>query len=86
VVQKLTLEPDRLGPQDIEAARAAGVSDRALVDALHICGLFNMIVRLADALEFRVPDPDVLDKQAGGLLKRGYRLPGLGIEPAPSAP
>lgn len=85
LLQKLTLEPDAVGPDDLEAARAAGASDRSLVDALHVCGLFNMIVRLADSLEFRVPDPDVMTKQAGGLLKRGYRLPGLGIQPEPSA-
>ena len=30
--------------------RAAGVSEKALVDAIHIAALFNMIVRLADSL------------------------------------
>ena len=55
------------------------------MDALHVCGLFNMIVRLADSLAFHVPAPEVFAKQGRGLLKRGYKLPGLGLEPTPSA-
>jgi len=66
--------------QDVETARAAGASQAALIDAVHVCGLFNMIVRLADALAFHVPPPEVMAKSANGLLKRGYRLPGLELE------
>ena len=70
----------------MEAARAAGASDDALVDAIHICGLFNMIVRLADSLAFHVPDSNAMAKNAPGMFKRGYKLPGLGIQSEPSAP
>ncbi len=72
--------------QDVEAAQAAGASDDALVDAIHICGLFNMIVRLADSLAFHVPGPDAMAKNAPGMFKRGYKLPGLVAQSAPSAP
>lgn len=64
------------------AARAAGASQQALVDAVHVCGLFNMIVRLADSLEFHVPSPEIMAKQAPGMFKRGYKLPGLETQPA----
>ena len=70
-------------PADVAAARAAGASDEALTDALHVCALFNVIVRIADSLAFHVPAPETAAKQGRGLLKRGYKLPGLGIEPAP---
>jgi alkylhydroperoxidase family enzyme len=86
LVQKLTLDPDGVTEQDVEAARAAGAGDDALADAITICGLFNMIVRLADSLAFHVPGPEVMAKHAPGMFKRGYRLPGLELQPAPSAP
>ena len=33
--------------------RAAGVSDEAMVDAIHVAALFNMIVRMADGWRIR---------------------------------
>ena len=55
-LEKLTLRPEELGPADADAVRAAGVSDEAMVDAIHVAALFNMIVRLADSLGWDVPD------------------------------
>ncbi len=48
-LEKMTLRPDELGPADAEAVRAAGVSDAALENAVHVCAAFNMIARLGDA-------------------------------------
>ena len=48
-LEKLTLRPEELGPTDADAVRATGVSDEAMVDAIHVAALFNMIVRLADS-------------------------------------
>jgi alkylhydroperoxidase family enzyme len=45
-LEKLTLRPDELEQADADAVRAAGVSDQALRDAITVCALFNMIVRL----------------------------------------
>jgi alkylhydroperoxidase family enzyme len=70
----MTLRPEELGPADADAVRAAGVSDEALVDAVHICALFNMIVRLADSLGWDVPPPETLAARAEGMLGRGYAL------------
>jgi alkylhydroperoxidase family enzyme len=73
-LEKLTLYPDELAAADTEALLAAGVSREALVDAIHIGALFNMIVRIADSLGFEVPPPDALRARAGWRLNNGYRL------------
>ena len=54
-VEKLTLRPTELSAEDAAAVRAAGVSPEALVDAIHVAALFNMIARLADSLGWDVP-------------------------------
>ena len=70
---KLTLEPDGVGPADAAAVRAAGVSEDALVDAISVCALFNMIDRIADALAFHVPPREDAVRAAPGFFARGYR-------------
>jgi len=70
----MTLRPDELGLEDADAARAAGVSDGALVDAIHVCAYFNMIVRLADSLGWDVPPPEQLAARAKPMLEGGYAL------------
>ena len=54
--------------------RAAGVSDDALVDAIHVGALFNMIVRLADSLGWDVPEFEQFHARADSMLAGGYRL------------
>ncbi len=54
-LEKLTLSPHEVGPQEIAALRAEGISDPAITDAIYICVGFNMINRIADALDFKVP-------------------------------
>ena len=73
-VEKLTLRPHELGPTDADAARAAGVSDEALVDAIHVAALFGMIVRLADSLGWDVPPYDEFAARADAMLASGYAL------------
>jgi hypothetical protein len=70
----MTLRPGELSPPDAEAVRAAGVSDDALVDAIHVCALFNMIVRLADALGWDVPPDEAFRGRAEPMLSGGYTL------------
>ncbi len=74
-LRKLTLEPDEVGPADVGAARAAGVSHDALEDAVDVCALFNVIDRIADALAFDLPDPDYWDRVAPGFFAGGYAEP-----------
>ena len=54
--------------------RAAGVSEEALVDAIHVAALFNMIVRLADPLGWDVPSFDEFSARAETMLASGYAL------------
>ena len=71
-LEKLTLEPERVGPADHEEIRTAGVSDEALRDATYVCSMFNLIDRIADAFDFAIPDEAAFDASAKTLLKRGY--------------
>jgi alkylhydroperoxidase family enzyme len=73
-VEKLTLRPDELTGADVEAARAAGVSDGALRDAATVCALFSMITRLADSFGWDVPDSERLRQRAPLMLEGGYDL------------
>jgi len=76
-LEKLALHPDALEPADAEAVRAAGVSAQALRDAAVVCALFSMIVRLADALGWDVPEWDTLAARAPAMLEGGYVLGAL---------
>lgn len=72
-LEKMTLTPETLGPDDATRVRAAGVSDAALDDAIAVCAAFNMINRMADALGWRLHDAASYKKMGAGLLKRGYK-------------
>ena len=72
LLEKLTLTPEEFGPQDVGAARVAGVSEEATLDAIYICAAFNLIDRVADALGFEVPMS--FTRGAASQLKRGYKL------------
>lgn len=71
-LERLTLTPEAVGPDDAAAVRAAGVSEAALLDAIYICAAFNLIDRVADALGFEIPAS--FAKGAAGQLQRGYQF------------
>jgi alkylhydroperoxidase family enzyme len=73
-IEKLTLRPSEVTREDANAVRAAGVSDDALIDAIHICALFSMIVRLADSLGWDVPTFEEFSARADQMLATGYAL------------
>jgi alkylhydroperoxidase family enzyme len=73
-LEKLTLRPDELTAADAEAAYAQGVSAQALREAAVVCGLFSMIVRLADSLGWDVPPWERLQQRAPAMLEGGYVL------------
>jgi len=74
LLRTLTLEPERVDPAAIQPARSAGVSAGAIRDAIRVCALFNVIDRVADAVEFHVRSPDEFARDAHSLLRRGYRM------------
>lgn len=49
-VEDLTRSPPSCGPQHVERLRTAGFSDRAIHDAVQICGYFGYINRVAEGL------------------------------------
>lgn len=75
-LEKMSLEPERLGPEDVVPLREAGLSESAIEDAIYVCAAFHIIIRIADALEFHVPSEDDLDRAADQMLERGYRTGG----------
>jgi len=72
-LEKLTLTPQDVGSTDVSAARAAGVSDRALREAIYVCFLLSTMDRLADAFGFPLLDARQLGKGAKFLARFGYR-------------
>ena len=73
-LEKLTLQPATVTPQDARAVLEAGVSRAALEDAIVVCGLFNIIDRLADAFDFHIPDARGFAIGAKMILRFGYKL------------
>ena len=71
-LEKLTMRPDEVGVADADEVRAVGVSVEALRDAIYVCSLFNMITRMADALDFALLDESGYQAGARHLLARGY--------------
>src|SRR5260370_22608951 len=56
-VRKLTLSPGKITAADVDPLFAAGWNDRALHDAVAICGLFNLMNRLMNGLGIEAPEP-----------------------------
>ena len=56
----------------MDAVIAAGVSPQALRDAIDVCAGFNVIDRIADALDFAQQTPEGLAAGAHMLTTRGY--------------
>ena len=78
-LEKLTLEPEALTRDDARAVLAAGVRRDALVDAIHVAALFNMIARLADAFGWHVPSDEELAARAELRLGSSYALMPPGV-------
>ena len=47
-------------------------SEQAIEDALVVCVLFNIIDRIADALDVAIPSADGFARTAERLLEQGY--------------
>ena len=73
-LEKLTLSPDCVDSEDVPTLRAAGLTDRAITDAIYICIGFNIINRIADALGFKLPPPERFGRGAKIVFRFGYKL------------
>lgn len=74
-LQKLTLAPHKLEEADFLPMKAQGISNAAIEEVIHVCGIFCVINRLADAFDFQM-SPDTA-KVARFLLKNGYAMTSL---------
>ena len=54
--EKLTMKPSACTGDDVTQLRAAGLEDRAIHDAVQVCGWFNYINRVAEALGVHVEE------------------------------
>jgi alkylhydroperoxidase family enzyme len=72
-LEKLTLTPKEINRSDVLAARAAGLNDEALREAIYVCFMLSTMDRLADAFDFPVPDSETLKRYASIATTFGYR-------------
>ncbi len=73
-VEKLTRTPKEVGPADVKALMAAGVSKRGVEEAIYVAFLFNTIDRIADAFDFDLTPPQK-KKWIGRILSGpGYKM------------
>lgn len=77
LLHTLTVQPEELGAQDMDRARASGLSDRAIVEVMHVGFVFNIIDRLADAFDFDIENPKDRARATGLMRRFGYGLSAL---------
>ena len=72
--EAVTLRPESVGAADVAPLRAAGVPAEAIADVVHVCAIFATMNRIADAVDFAVPDERVQAAGAEAMRKRGYAI------------
>lgn len=71
-LEKVTLFPAQISSSDVQSLFHAGISEQAIEDALLICACFNIIARIADALDVAIPSAEGFVQTATLLLDHGY--------------
>jgi len=77
LLEKVTLTPDQVTSADVDTVRAAEVPDEAIVDALHVNLIFNIMNRLANAFDFSWDSEQHVRIGAQVIHRVRYRLPRL---------
>lgn len=78
-LEKLTLAPERISTHDIQTLLNKGIQKEGVRELLHICFLFNVFTRLADALDFELPGKTGRERVGKAAFWLGYgpaKLPG----------
>lgn len=73
-LDKLTISPRDVTPNDIDVLRQAGISEDAITNAVEICAQFCIINRLADTFGFRLQTPKELANEAKTLSTKHYKF------------
>lgn len=73
LLAKVTQQHDAVTADDLAPVLAAGVTPRAIADALNVGFLFNVITRLADSFAFHCGPQAAFDASAKRLLSHGYK-------------
>lgn len=71
-LERITLTPETVTAEHAGAVLGAGVSREALEDAIGVAFVFNTLDRLADTLDWEVPDKKALGRTAKFSLRFGY--------------
>lgn len=71
-IEELTLRPGEVTAATMQPMKDAALSDKDIEEVAIVCSLFNVIVRLADTLDFEVPSEEDLARLAPTMLARGY--------------
>jgi uncharacterized peroxidase-related enzyme len=77
LLEKVTRTPDDVTPEDVDAVRTAGVPDEAIVDALHVNVVFNVVNRLANAFDWAWDSDRHVEASAEAIHRFRYQLPGF---------
>jgi uncharacterized peroxidase-related enzyme len=75
LLEQVSRSPAQLTAAGVDAVRAAGVPDEAIVDALHVSFIFNCINRLANAFGFGWESDHQVRLGAKVIHRTSYRLP-----------
>ena len=75
LVHKLTLTPSKVSQADIDAVAAVGWSERAVQDAIEVCGLFGLMNRMVNGYGLETPNSQQLSEMAKGINTYGYAAP-----------
>jgi uncharacterized peroxidase-related enzyme len=77
LLERVVANPGAVSAGDVEAARAAGLHDEAIVDALYVAFVFNLVNRLANAFGYSWETEQERLLLARTLHRIGYRVPGF---------
>ena len=77
LLERVVTNPGAVAAGDVEAARKAGVTDDAIVDALYVAFMFNLVNRLANAFGYSWETEEERLLLARVLHRIGYRVPGF---------